>query len=105
MRRELLNQLTAIRGRTKERTLRTPKQVPNYRGNTKLPGLTIQVTTREQLTPALVNTETAMLYVPIHLLTEDAALCQTLGKRGRVAAPHRPRRGTAPAPHRHGAGA
>ena len=86
MRRELLNQLTAIRGRTKERTLRTPKQVPNYRGNTKLPGLTIQVTTREQLTPALVNTETAMLYVPIHLLTEDAALCQTLGKRGRVAA-------------------
>lgn len=86
MRRELLNQLTAIRARTKERTLRAAKQVPNYRGNTKLPGLTIQVTTREQLTPALVNTETAMLYVPIHLLTEDTALCQTLGKRGRVAA-------------------
>ena len=86
MRRELLNQLTAIRARTRERTLRAAKQVPNYRGNTKLPGLTIQVTTREQLTPALVNTETAMLYVPIHLLTEDAALCQTLGKRGRVAA-------------------
>lgn len=86
MRRELLNQLTAIRARTKERTVRAAKQVPNYRGNTKLPGLTIQVTTREQLTPALVNTETAMLYVPIHLLTEDTALCQTLGKRGRVAA-------------------
>ena len=86
MRRELLNQLTAIRARTKERTLRAAKQAPNYRGNTKLPGLTIQVTTREQLTPALVNTETAMLYVPIHLLTEDTALCRVLGKRGRVAA-------------------
>ncbi len=86
MRREVLNRLTAIRGRLTERTLRAPKQVANYRGNTKQPGLTIQVTTREQLTPALVNTETALLYVPIYLLTEDAALCQTLGKRGRVAA-------------------
>ena len=86
MRRELLNRLTAIRGRTVERQLRAVKTVPNYRGNTKLPGLTIQVTTREQLTPALVNTETAMLYVPLHLLTQDEALCQVLGKRGRVAA-------------------
>ena len=86
MRRELLNRLTALRGRMEPRTVRAPKAVPNYKGNTKLPGLTIQVTTREQLTPTLVNTETAMLYVPIHLLTEDAALCRVLGKRGRVAA-------------------
>lgn len=86
MRRELLNRLTALRGRTQERVLRAPKTVPNYRGNTKLPGLSIQVTTREQLTPELVNTETAMLYVPIHLLTEDEALCKVLGKRGRTAA-------------------
>lgn len=86
MRRELLNRLTALRGRMEPRSVRAPKAVPNYKGSTKLPGLTIQVTTREQLTPTLVNTETAMLYVPIHLLTEDAALCQVLGKRGRVAA-------------------
>ena len=86
MRRELLNRLTALRGRTEPRSVRAPKPVPNYKGNTKLPGLTIQVTTREQLTPTLVNAETAMLYVPIHLLTEDASLCQVLGKRGRVAA-------------------
>lgn len=86
MRRELLNHLTAIRARTVQRTLRPAKAVPNYRGETKLPGLTIQITTREQLTPKLVNTETAMLYVPIHLLIQDATLCQTLGKRGRVAA-------------------
>ena len=86
MRRELLNRLTAIRGRQVQRTVRPPKSVPNYKGSTKLPGLTIQVTTREQLTPTLVNTETAMLYVPIHLLTQDPALCQALAKRGRVAA-------------------
>ena len=86
MRRELLNRLTAIRGRQVQRTVRPPKSVPNYKGNNKLPGLTIQVTTREQLTPTLVNTETAMLYVPIHLLIQDPALCQALAQRGRVAA-------------------
>ena len=86
MRRDLLNQLTAVRGRTEERTVRAAKPVPNYKGKTELPGLTVQITTREQLTQRLVNTETAMLYVPIHLLTEDPVLAKTLGKRGRVAA-------------------
>ena len=86
MRREVLNQLTAIRARVAERTIRAPKPVPNYRSSTKQPGLTIQVTTREQLTQTLVNTESAMLYVPINVLMEDEALCQALGRRGRVAA-------------------
>ena len=86
MRRDLLNQLTALRGRTEERTVRAPKPVPNYRGRTEIPALTIQITSREQLTQRLVNTETAMLYVPINLLIEDADLCRALGQRGRVAA-------------------
>lgn len=86
MRRELLNQLTAVRGRLQHRTVRNPKPVPNFKGNSGLPGLTVQITSREQLTPKLVNTETAMLYVPIHILTEDIPLCQVLGQRGRVAA-------------------
>lgn len=86
MRRDILNQLTAIRGRTEERKVRAPKPFPNYRGRKEIPGLTIQITSREQLTQKLVNTETAMLYVPIHLLTDDPLLCQTLGQRGRVAA-------------------
>ena len=87
MRREALNQLTALRARQKEeRTVRKPKTIPQYKGNSGLPGLTIQVTSREQLTPRLLQTETAMLYVPVHILREDPALCQKLVRRGELTA-------------------
>ena len=86
MRRDVLNQLTAIRGRRVERGVREYKPFPYYKGATGLPGLTVQVTTKEQLTPALLDTQTTMLYVPIGILAADPALCQALAKRGRVAA-------------------
>lgn len=86
MRRDVLNQLTALRARTEDHPVRTALKVPNYKGNDRLPGLTVQITSREQLTQKLVNTETAMLYVPIHIMTEDMRLAQTLAQRGRVAA-------------------
>ena len=86
MRRDVLNQLTALRARREDHPIRKPAPIPNYKGPKGIPGLTIQVTTREQLTPRLVNTETTMLYVPIHLLMEDMNLLQTLARRGRVAA-------------------
>ncbi|MGM9705283.1 MAG: hypothetical protein ACI3YB_04745, partial [Prevotella sp.] len=62
MRRDVLNQLTALRARREEHPLRKPKAVPQFKGPGGLPGLTIQVTTREQLTPNLLSLETAMLY-------------------------------------------
>ena len=86
MRRDVLNQLTALRARREDHPIRKPAPIPNHKGPKGIPGLTIQVTTREQLTPRLVNTETTMLYVPIHLLMEDMNLLQTLARRGRVAA-------------------
>ncbi len=86
MRREVLNQLTALRARREEHPLRKPAKVPMFKGPKDLPGLTVQVTNKEQLTPALLNLETAMLYVPIHILMEDIPLCQKLLHRGRVAA-------------------
>lgn len=85
MRRDALNQLTALRARREEHPLRKPKAVPEYKGPSGLPGLTIQVTTREQLTPSLLNLETAMLYVPMHILLGDAAMTQRLVQRGRLA--------------------
>lgn len=85
MRRDVLNQLTALRARREERPVRKPKAVPEYRGESGLPGLTIQVTSREQLTPDLLNLETAMLYVPMHILLGDAAMTQRLVQRGRLA--------------------
>ncbi len=85
MRRDVLNQLTALRARREEFPLRKPKAVPEYKGPTGLPGLTVQVTTREQLTPYLLNSETAMLYVPLHILMEDRAVTERLVQRGRLA--------------------
>ena len=85
MRRDVLNQLTALRARREEKPIRSPKPVPMIRGSRGLPGLTIQVTTREQLTPTLLNTETAMLYVPMHLLMADPNMTLRLVERGRLA--------------------
>ena len=85
MRRDVLNQLTALRARREEKPIRNPKPVPMIRGSRGLPGLTVQVTTREQLTPTLLNTETAMLYVPMHLLMADPNMTLRLVERGRLA--------------------
>ena len=86
MRRDALNQLTALRARREENPIRKPKAVPMYSGPKTLPGLTVQVTTREQLTPKLLSMETAMLYVPMHVLLEDGDMTVRLVQRGRLAA-------------------
>ena len=86
MRRDVLNQLTALRARREDHPLRRPAPIAKYPGAKGMPGLTIQITSKEQLTPRLMNTEAMMLYVPIHILMEDASLLQKLLRRGRVAA-------------------
>ncbi len=86
MRRDVLNQLTALRARREDFSLRRPTPIHKYPGAKGMPGLTIQVTTKEQLTPRLLNTEAMMLYVPIHILLEDMSLLQKLLRRGRVGA-------------------
>ena len=85
MRRDVINQLTAIRARREDNPIRKPKAVPMYKGPKDLPGLTVQVTNKEQLTPNLLNLETAMLYVPLHLLMEDREMTEVLVARGRLA--------------------
>jgi len=86
MRRDALNQLTALRARRETKPLGKPQRIKDYLGTTGQPGLTIQVTERDQITPTLLDLETAMLYVPVHILAADPKLCHTLVKRGRVAA-------------------
>ena len=86
MRREVLNQLTALRARREDGSLRKAAKIPHFKGHSGIPGLSIQVTSREQLTPMLLNLETIMLYVPMHILLEDIELCQKLLRRGRLAA-------------------
>ena len=85
MRRDVLSQMTALRARREDNPIRKPKEIPMYKGPKGLPGLTVQVTTREQLTPYLLSLETAMLYVPMHILLADAELTLQLVERGNVA--------------------
>ena len=86
MRRDVLNQLTALRARHEQKPLGKPVKLRDYLGSSGQPGLTVQVTSREQITPKLLKMETAMLYVPMHILLSDGKLCHQLVKRGRVAA-------------------
>ena len=86
MRRDVLNQLTALRARREQPPLGRPKKPVFHKGEAGEPGLTVQVTTREQLTGRLLNCETAMLYVPMHILLEDIKLCRNLVARRRIAA-------------------
>ena len=86
MRRDALNQLTAIRARREQPKLGSPKRIQDHLGVKGAPGLTIQVTSREQLTKKLIGMESAMLYVPMHILLEDPDLCAGLANRRRVAA-------------------
>ncbi len=86
MRRDVLNQLTALRARREEHPVGKLRPLPPTRNPSALPGLTVQVTTREQLTPALLNSATAMLYVPMHILLSDPEMTLRLVQRGRLAA-------------------
>ena len=86
MRRDALNQLTALRARREQPALGNPKRIKDYLGESGLPGVTIQITSREQLTNKMINMECAMFYIPIHILLEEPELCEKLAQRRRIAA-------------------
>ena len=86
MRRDVLNQLTALRARHERHPLGKPQRLKDYLGSAGMPGLTVQVTSREQITAQLMAMETALLYVPAHILLEDPRLTRQLVRRGNVAA-------------------
>ena len=86
MRRNVLNQLTAQRARREAVKLYKPNKVTVFPGNRNHPERTVQVTTREQITPKLLKMRPAVLYVPLHILAEDTAFAASLAKRLNVCA-------------------
>ncbi len=84
LRRDALNLLTAQRARREAPKLSRPKKLPHVSGSRNHPELTVQVTTREQITGRLLKLNPALLYVPLHILTEDPAFCQKLLSRVKV---------------------
>jgi len=86
MRRDALNQLTALRARRDVPVLNRPQKVQIYPGSKSHPELTVQVTTREQVTETLLNSQPAVLYIPLHLLAEDTQWCRKVARRVNVCA-------------------
>ena len=86
MRRDVLTQLAALRGRRDPVELRRPRRLPQVFGRRESPVLTVQVTQREQITGRLLKMKPAVLYVPLHLLGQDPAYFGELAKTQHLAA-------------------
>ena len=86
LRRDVLNLLTAQRGRQEMPALGRSSDFPCRPGPHTPPELTVQVTSREQITPKLLNSNPAVLYVPMHILCQDIELCAKLTRQVTVCA-------------------
>ncbi len=86
MRRDALNQLTALRARRETPRLGRPPKIPQIEGPKGHPAVNAQVFSRDQVTERLLRTPLAVLYVPIHLLRQDPAWCRSLLAKVRVCA-------------------
>ena len=86
MRRDALDQLTALRARRDVQVLSKMRRITHFPGFRGRPGFTVQVTTAQQITPALLRMKPGMLYVPMHVLLSDTRFCRNLLSRVPVAA-------------------
>ncbi len=86
LRRDALNLLTAQRARRDIPKTGRPEKLPHFSGSKTHPALTVQVTSREQITARLLQAAPEILYVPLHILAEDVAFCQALSERVKVCA-------------------
>ncbi len=78
MRRDVLNQLAAVRGRRESVKVNRPRRLPMVYGHRDAPVMTAQVTNREQITGRLLKMKPAVLYVPLHVILEDMAYFKEL---------------------------
>lgn len=74
MRRDVLSELSAIRGRQTAPVLHSPTVLPTYPGNPGAPVLTVSVLRAEQITAAVLEAHPAVLYVPISEILANRAL-------------------------------
>ncbi len=71
MRRDCLNQLTALRARSPQSRVYKPGKTRIFSGRPDAPELTVQVTNREQVTARLLEMNPRVLYIPVNLLAQD----------------------------------
>ncbi len=86
MRRDVLTQLAALRARRDPVQLHKPQRLPNIFGRREHPVLTVQITSREQITGRLLKMKPEVLYVPLHLIRSDPEFFAKLTMVQRIAA-------------------
>ncbi len=86
LRRDALNQLTALRARREPVALGRPERVLRFAGKRGMPEITVQITSREQVTGRMLKMHPAVLYVPIHLLLADLQWTKAINADGNVCA-------------------
>ena len=86
MRRDVLSELAALRARRDAVEFGRPRKLLNVFGSRAAPVLTVQVTSREQITGRLLKMKPEVLYVPLHLIMGDGGYFQALAQRQRICA-------------------
>ncbi len=86
LRRDALNQLMALRARRERPMLGRARRMVHAAGYREHPGLTVQITAKEQITPKLLKMKLQALYVPLHILALDPVYCHELARLVHVAA-------------------
>ena len=78
LRRDALNMLTAVRSRLAPVRIGRAAPVKAFPSRHYNYGVTVQVTTREQITPRLLKIQPAVLYVPLYILAADIEFTKKL---------------------------
>ncbi len=86
MRRDALNGLTVLRARRENRRTIRPAKTQVVRGRRIPPGLTVQVTSLEQITRRMLQMRPTRLYVPMHLVIQEQERFKALTDQVRVTA-------------------
>ena len=86
LRREVLDQLTALRGRREKHPVARYVKAAVVPGPKKAPGLTVSVTHRSQVTPQVLRAKPEFLYVPLHEILSDPDFFRGIANKVRLAA-------------------
>lgn len=86
MRRDVIAELTAKRGRAEKPHLNAYDEPPRYDGISGEPQLTVAVRTADQITSRMLSMRPTVLYVPLSELVEHPELRQRVGVETQLAA-------------------
>lgn len=86
MRRDVIAELTAKRGRAEKPHLNAYNEPPRYDGISGEPQLTVAVRTADQITSRMLSMKPTVLYVPLSELVEHPELRQRVGVETQLAA-------------------